>query len=512
MYVNLTQWVRHAKRAFVFVSVLVVPSTATTAQQLLGPLLFELYKTNEATVVASSPVAAQDSFAFKFPEELLTERLAHLQKTIPLRLNKEVQGFIEIFTMRNRGYLQRALDRKSFYFPIFEETLRKNGLPEELKYLSVVESDLNPKAVSRVGAVGLWQFMPATGKGMGLRQDVYVDERMDIHKSTQAACSYLKSLYNMFSDWELAMAAYNCGPGTIHKAIRKSGNKTTFWEIYPYLPRETRSYIPIYIAVIYVMNHHQDYKFGFQNPMEYIASDTIQLSRPLDMKVLLDELNVTPEQMQVLNPHLKKGKIPAYLKNYPLRLPQDKATFFRNSREDVILAVTHKQPTLIEELEVSTLAASISSAGSSRKKITHTVRKGDGLGKIAEKYHVGVSELKKWNKLRGNTIKAGQHLAIWIQGKAKNHTVPAEPTVNAAATADVTTKDPTAKETTLVAKAEENKPAPRVMIAKPQTYEVQRGDTLWSISKNQGITVETLKKLNNLKGNTVKPGQKLIVG
>ena len=187
--------------------------------------------------------------------ELVADRLACLQQTIPLNYTSNIQGFINFFTIRNREYTRLMLRRKDIYFPLFEEQLAKYNLPEELKYLSIIESGLNPRAVSRASAVGLWQFMSYTGRYFNLQHDWYFDDRMDPEKSTQAACRYLSQLYSMFHNWELALAAYNSGPGTVKRAIRRSGYKRTFWEIYNYLPRETRSYVPQFVAIIYAMNY-----------------------------------------------------------------------------------------------------------------------------------------------------------------------------------------------------------------------------------------------------------------
>lgn len=460
--------------------------------------------------------------AFRYAPETIAERLAQLESSVPLHYNKDVQAFIEYFTVRKREFTQRVLDHQSFYFPVFEAEFKAQQMPMELKYLSVVESGLNPRAVSRAGAVGLWQFMPYTGKEQGLYQDGFVDERMDIYKSTQAACAYLKKLYGMFSDWELALAAYNCGPGAVRRAIRRSGNRTSFWEIYPHLPRETRSYVPIYVAVTYVMNFHRDYRFAIDAPVPHVASDTVHITQTIDLKLLATELDVPFEHIQTLNPHLKRNLVPAHPKNYPLRLPLEKAAVLREYKPDMLLVASQKAAPPEAALDISALAASLppqpkdtkaearrqaAASVAGRQKLMHTVASGDVLGSIAEIYDVGVGELRRWNNLRGNGIRAGQRIAVWVQqhtaSRLKSETAGLKTGAGRNMAAIPATK------ALPVAKGGKNP-----LTAKPRTgiYEVQPGDTLWSISRNQGVPVETIKKLNKLKSNDLQAGQKLIVG
>jgi membrane-bound lytic murein transglycosylase D len=512
---RLTQRGRQALRLFVFFTFFTL-STAH-AQDVIGPVPLEEFKVifdEEDNPRAQLPTDT----VFTFPEDQVLERLSQIEGDIPLHYNGDIKKFIELFTMRKRDYVRRVLALQSFYFPIFEAELKKNNMPLELTYLSVVESALNPKAVSRAGAVGLWQFMPYTGKESGLYQDAFVDERMDIYKSTRAACAYLKYLHNLFSDWELAMAAYNCGPGAVRRAIRRAGNKTSFWEIYPYLPRETRSYVPIYVATTYVMKYHKEYMFTIDNPRPYQESDTVLVTQPIDLSLLVKELDVPMETVQAFNPHLKKGTIPAYLKNYPLRLPAEKASVLREYKTDMFLAASRNQPPAPVEpaFDPTVLAASaapkraevrkktaVSVAG--RKKVTHTVASGDVLGRIAELYDVGVSEVRRWNNLRGNTIKAGQELAIWVQNHTGKRVVKEE--TQSVAAAQTAKALPAPKENSIP--KETKTPA---LSKNNSVYEVQPGDTLWSISKKRGVNVETIKKLNNLRSNDLKAGQKLIMG
>lgn len=447
------------------------------------------------------PSASVADTLFKYPHELIADQLSCLQNEIPLSYNNTVQSFINYFTIRKRSYIRTMLSRKHIYFPLYEATLKKNNLPDELKYLSIVESGLNPRAVSPARAVGLWQFMSYTGREYGLQQDAYIDERMDPVKATQAGCRYLQNLYNMFGDWELAMSAYNCGPGNVRRAIRRSGNKTAFWDIYPYLPRETRSYVPMFVAVTYVMNHHKDYNIRPDSLQHFIAYDTIHVNQHLDLELFAKQLNVPLDDFKLLNPQLKRNVVPAHFKNYPLRVPQDALPLLADNRQAILDSAAHTSPQTAELLALAAAetaperTASASSNG--RTKVTHKVTRGDALGKIADYYNVAVADIRKWNKLRGSSIRAGQRLAIWVQEhtvsssaeKAKSAPAAAKPAASGASSS--LTKAPT----------------------KGKVYRVQPGDTLWSISKGHGgISVERIKKMNKLRSNELKPGQRLIIG
>jgi membrane-bound lytic murein transglycosylase D len=443
------------------------------------------------------PSASVADTLFKYPQELIADQLSCLQNEIPLSYNNTIQSFINYFTIKKRSYIRTMLSRKHIYFPLYEKTLQQNNLPDELKYLSIVESGLNPRAVSPARAVGLWQFISSTGREYGLQQDAYIDERMDPIKATQAGCRYLQNLYNMFGDWELALSAYNCGPGNVRRAIRRSGNKTAFWDIYPYLPRETRSYVPMFVAVTYVMNHHKDYNIRPDSLQQFIAYDTIHVNQHLDLELFAKQLNVPLDDFKLLNPQLKRNVVPAHFKNYPLRVPKIALDSLAANRQAILDSAAHTSPQTAELLAAAETApqrhATVSSGG--RMKVTHKVTRGDALGKIADYYNVAVADIRKWNKLRGSSIRAGQRLAIWVQEQTtSNGEVKAKPAPAKAAPSSASSS--LAKATT-----------------KGKVYRVQPGDTLWSISKGHGgISVERIKKMNKLRSNELKPGQRLILG
>jgi len=409
------------------------------------------------------------------PYDLVEDRIACLEKDMPLVFNSRVKSFVDYFTIRNRDYTRMVVRRTELYFPLFEKYLKKYGIPEELKYLSIVESGLNPEAKSRVGAMGLWQFMPSTGRMYGLDQDWYVDERMNPEKSTEAACKYLKQLYNMFDDWELALAAYNTGPGNVRKAIRRSGYKRDFWSIYNYLPRETRSYVPQFVAVLYTLNYLDEHNLREELPEYPMETDTLWVSQFVSLKALAEQINVCEEDLTRLNPELKRKAVPESAKNYPLLIPADKYDFIAANTAAILDSSGTK------ELQDQMILVAQKQAGNTynREKVYYRVRSGDVLGVIAERHGVRLSDLRSWNNIRGSRIYAGQKLAIWVKPSASQ-----------------------------LASSGGSRPVPNSKI-----HLVQPGDSLWEISKRyQGLSVAKIKELNNLTSNNIKPGQKLIIG
>ncbi len=268
--------------------------------------------------------------------ELLTDRLSCIEQTIPLTYNDRIHAFINYFTIKDRDYTRMVLQRKDLYFPIFEKYLAQYGLPDELKYLSIVESGLNPRAVSRARAVGLWQFMSSTGRYFGLHNDWYIDDRMDPEKSTEAACKYLGQLYKMFNDWELALAAYNSGPGNVRKAIRRSGYKKTFWEIHRYLPRETRSYLPQFVAIMYTLNYTQNHNLFVTDVEQSIPSDTLLVNKFLHFETFANLTGAQMDEMTRLNPSVLRKAIPETGKNYIIKVPLTAKEHLNSNRSAIL--------------------------------------------------------------------------------------------------------------------------------------------------------------------------------
>ncbi|MCG8308657.1 MAG: LysM peptidoglycan-binding domain-containing protein [Cytophagales bacterium] len=412
----------------------------------------------------------------------IEKRLKNIEAAIPLNFNERVKSFIDYFTVRDREYTKMVLRRSTYYFPIFEEILAKHNLPDELKYLAIVESGLNSTARSWAAAVGLWQFIYYTGRTYGLHADWYVDERMDPVKSTEAAARYIKSLYNMFGDWELALAAYNCGPGNVRKAIRRSGYKRKFWDIYRYLPRETRGYVPQFVAITYAFNYTEEHNLILDDSeyMYPMATDTIMVKDFLNLSTLGSLIDVCDEEMDFLNPSIKRKAVPQSPKYFSVRIPSDKMGYFNEHRSAILDSASKTGKKELEYLARNTVGSTYG-----RDKVIHRVRSGDVLGRIAQRYRVRVSDIKKWNNLRSNTIRVGQRLNIWLLPNTYSSTV--------------AQKKPTKTQD--------------LVVDGTKYHIVQPGDTLWDISKAySNMSIEKLKKLNNLKSNRIKPGQKLVVG
>lgn len=411
--------------------------------------------------------------------DLIRDRLGCIQGEIPLMYNDRIHAFINYFTVKDREYTRMMMRRKNLYFPIFEKHLKEYGLPDELKYLSIIESALNPRATSRVSAVGLWQFMSATGRFYGLNQDWYIDDRMDPERATIAACKYLRDLYNMFHDWELALAAYNTGPGNVRKAIRRSGYKKTFWEIYPYLPRETRSYVPQFVAIIYTMNYLEDHNFIDEGEEMLMASDTLLVSRYLHFDTFAKLTNVCLDDLQKLNPSVKHNALPDGAKPYTIRIP----TMAKENLEMNRVAILDSA-SKVGKKDLELLAKNLPGSTYGRDRIVYKVKSGDVLGSIAIRHNVKVNDIKKWNNLRSNTIRVGQRLNIWLRPS----------------------------QASAVASAKTTGSATPLPLPNSKLYTVQPGDTLWDISRKfEGLTIEKLKSMNNLSDNRIHVGQKLIV-
>ncbi len=413
-----------------------------------------------------------------FTYEEVKQRIDAMDTKMPFELNETIFSFIDYFTVRNRAYSRMVLERMDFYFPIFEKALEKHQMPDEIKYLSIIESGLNPRARSRVGAMGLWQFMPATGREYKLYVNQHVDDRMDPELATEAAVKYLKALHRMFGDWEIALAAYNCGPGNVRKAIRRSGGKKTFWDLYNYLPRETRSYIPQFQAIMYVLQHTEEHNLVLEDPAFPMAYDKVNLESEVDLAHFSEISSICIEDLEELNPSILNRRIPSTHKNYALRVPKVHAKFLADNHDWIRDSLRIRSDRMLadnagfDQKEISEHA----------EKIIYRVRPGDALGTIARRYNTTVAQLKDWNALHSHVIRVGQNLHIYSESPNTGNL--------ASSSSGPKDTDPNAK-----------------------VYTVQPGDSLWLISRKiEGVTIDQLKKLNNLNNNQIKPGQQLIIG
>lgn len=346
-----------------------------------------------------------------FSDSVYIDRLSRMPVVMEMPYNDIVRKFIDTYTVRLRNHVSFMLSACNFYMPIFEEALDAYDLPLELKYLPIIESALNPSAVSRAGATGLWQFMLTTGKLYGLESNSLVDDRRDPIKATWAAARYLKDMYDIYQDWNLVIAAYNCGPGNVNKAIRRAGGKTDYWAIYNYLPRETRGYVPAFIAANYVMTYYCKHNIC---PMETNipqATDTIQINRNLHFEQIADICHIPLEEIKSLNPQYKRNIVPGNSKPYTLRLPTEAISSFIDN-EDTIY--NHRSAELFKNRRLVNSVGTHSKATAGDGKLTYyRIRQGDTLGGIARKFGVTVRQLRNWNGLRNNNIRAGRRLRIY---------------------------------------------------------------------------------------------------
>ncbi len=407
----------------------------------------------------------------------LKVRLERLNQKTPFNItyNPSLESVIKSFLSRKRGLMERMLTVSQFYFPLFEQQLDNYDIPLEMKYLAIVESALNPRARSRVGATGLWQFMYSTGKMYKLDVSSYVDERSDPIKATEAACKYLGRLYDIFEDWDLALAAYNSGPGNVNKAIRRSGGQKNYWNIRRNLPRETAGYVPAFIATMYLFEYAEEYGLKAKEvDRNYFITDTIHVKSLITFKQISELVGVDVEELKLLNPSYKLDVIP-YVdgKDYALRLPVAAMGKFV-ANEAAIYAHVEK--------ELKSKESPLPQLVKAQDQIRYKVRSGDYLGKIASRYGVGVSQIKRWNGLRSNNLRIGQRLTIFTRN----------PNIT-------NSKKTVAKATKKV-----------VIPPGAKVHTVQSGDSLWTISKKYpGISIENLREWNGISGKNLKPGTKL---
>lgn len=353
-----------------------------------------------------------------FPRETYINRLERLPNVIEMPYNEVVQKFIDQYSGRLRRSVSIMLGACNFYIPIFEEALESYQLPLELKYLPVIESALNPKATSRVGAAGLWQFMLTTGKNYGLDVTSLVDERRDPIKSSYAAARYLKDLYAIYKDWTLVIAAYNCGPGNVNKAINRAGGTKDYWAIYPYLPQETRGYVPAFIAANYIMNYYCEHNICPVNTKLPASTDTLMINRNVHFEQIAAMCNVGMDEISALNPQYRTGLIPGESGPCTLRLPTAGITAFINAKDSVYNYKSDELFTRRSETNVTTQAASSKSSkrngrnSNKKRQRSVIVRKGDTLSGIASRNGVSVKQLQRLNGIRGTNIRAGQKIRI----------------------------------------------------------------------------------------------------
>ncbi len=346
----------------------------------------------------------------QFSDSIYIDRLQRMPTIMEMPYNAIVREYIDRYAVKLRNQVSVMLAANNFYMPLFEEALDAYDLPLELKYLPIIESALKPTARSRAGALGLWQFMLKTGRLYGLESNSLVDDRLDPIKATWAAARYLREMYDIYKDWHLVIAAYNCGPGNVNKAIRRAGGATDYWTIYNYLPRETRGYVPAFIAANYIMTYYCHHNICPMNTEIIPPTDTLQISRELHLQQVADLCDITIDELKSLNPQYKRNIIPGNTKPYTLRLPQTKiATFIDN--QDTIY--NHRAAELFKNRKTVAVSNKITPTVGKGTLSYHTIRSGETLSTIAQRYGVKVSQLKDWNGLSSNRIRAGKKLKIY---------------------------------------------------------------------------------------------------
>lgn len=363
--------------------------------------------------VAATPTDVDYS---ELPTEVLKERLRKLNEKTPFNVeyNPVLEQVIKSFLKNRRSSLERLMSLSDYYFPMFEQEMSNQKIPLEMKYLAIIESALNPKARSRAGATGLWQFMYATGKSYGLEVNNYVDERSDPVRSTKAAAKYLNELYKIFGDWDLTLAAYNSGPGNVTKAIRRSNGKTNYWNLRPYLPRETAGYVPAFLATLYIFEYAKEHGFKPQKRANHLfQTDTIRVKQAIPFKDIAEITGMDVQDIQFFNPSYQLDVVP-YVegRNYAVRLPISEIGKFV-SNEQAIYNYLNEQKAQREQLLPEVAKGEQYAGGKSTKKTIYTVKKGDNLGKIASRHGVSINNLKRWNRMKSNKVRVGQRLSIY---------------------------------------------------------------------------------------------------
>jgi len=418
-------------------------------------------------------------FESNVPDSVYIERIRQMNSFITLPYNSIVKNHIIKYSEKMPNTIGKILGLCDYYMPYFDEIFNKYDMPEELKAMAVIESAMNPLAVSRAGAKGMWQFMYSTAKIYGLHIDSFVDERLDPYKAAEAAAQYLQDSYEIFGDWNLAIASYNCGAGNVNRAIRRSGGSRAFWDIYPYLPRETRGYVPAFVGALYTMKFYKEHGIKPVSVELPAPVDTFRINKMLHLKQVSELTGAPLDELKNLNPQYRHEIIPGNSKEYILRIPYQYTNAFIDNEDSLY---RHKADVYFNPVTLKKIQD-----GGDGERITYRVKSGDYLGKIASRYGTTVAKIKRWNNLKSNNIRVGQRLIIYRGGNV-----------------------PASAETSSTSSSGSNQSSASTATG-GTTYTVKSGDALSTIAERYKVTVSQLKKWNNLSSSNIRVGQKLIV-
>lgn len=459
----------------------------------------------------------------QIPDSVLAKRLRRIPTIVSLSYNANVRSYIRVYVRLMEKRCDVLLGLSEYYFPIFEEALNRYGVPDELKYLTIVESALNPQATSRAGAAGLWQFMYRTGKNYDLEVNSLVDERRDPYASSIAAARFLRDLYNIYHDWTLAIAAYNCGPGNVNKAIARTGKSINqlggrdgFWTIYPYLPSETRGYVPAFIAATYIFNYYHEHGIRPQKIKIPINTDTIYLKKDALYCYIEKYTGIETEELRSLNPQYRTNLVPANAGFHTLTIPAAKIHSFIQMEDSIYNATNDslsKKPVLVSN--------TTSGSNTPEQRIVHKVKKGETMTKIANKYGVTTSQIQRWNGRRGTVVRVGESLVIYRKnpnyhpetasaGKESSSTKPSSDSTSTSSrnsALDTARREPLNNYEPI----KEPQSTPKSTPAKKVTHTVKKGESLSSISRKYNVPVKTIMNRNGLSNDRIREGQKLVI-
>jgi len=484
--------------------------------------LLNLWYVNQSLESATDDYLAEaDTLIPDFSDSVYMKRLAEIPTVVDLTYNRIVKNYINVYSRKRREQVRVMLGLSEYYFPRFEEIFDLYGVPYEIKYLSVIESALNPRAVSRVGAVGAWQFMYSTGKAYGLTINSLVDQRRDPIAATHAAARFLVDLYDIYHDWTLALAAYNCGPGNVNKAIRRSGGKRNLWDIYYYLPRETRGYVPAFIAATYTMNYYEEHLITRAPLSLPLVSDTLMVYEPVHLKQVAEVLDIPIGMLRDINPQYRQDIVPGTSKQgYAITIPQGQVASFIDLQDSIFAykdSVFFDPGKKVATPQRYTSSSRVDLPLDKYDKLNYTVKSGDNVGFIADWYDVRSSDLRYWNNISRNLIRVGQKLVIYKpKGKSARYReldtmsfsekqIFAGRSVSAGSTAsgNSVSSSSVSSNTSSVAGADPN--------VEYITYRVREGDSLWEIAKKYpGVSETDITRLNSISNaKKIQPGQLL---